>query len=96
VRELANVVSYVLTMADVLELDVADLPARYRLAVPRASQSGDFYSRIEAAERTVLSEAYSAHGGNVSQMALALGMDRSHLHTKLKFHRIHAPKRAQV
>jgi transcriptional regulator of acetoin/glycerol metabolism len=44
-------------------------------------------------EKEILSAEYARHEGNISRLALALGMDRSHLYTKLKEHKIHITKK---
>jgi DNA-binding NtrC family response regulator len=99
IRELCNTVAYLLTMAETNEIDLADLPPRIRdraaRLAPTASprSGGTFYAQVGEFERGILSRAYSEHEGNVSRMALALGMDRSHLHHKLKEHGIHQPRR---
>ena len=38
----------------------------------------------------VLARAYAQSGGNISKLALKLGMDRSHLYTKLKEFGLHS------
>lgn len=96
VRELGNVVAYVAAMCDTSEVDVADLPPRFRdRSRPSSSpsSSGTFYERVAAFEGKLLAEEYSKWDRNVSRMALQLGMDRSHLHAKLKEYGIHAPRR---
>jgi DNA-binding NtrC family response regulator len=94
VRELSALVDYSLALIDDSVIDVADLHPKIREARPSGAKSsgdpeGSFYERIEAYEAAVLREAYAKHEGNVSRLAAALGMDRSHLHTKLKLHGIH-------
>lgn len=97
VRELGNVIAYVSAMCDESEVDVADLPPkirdRNRPPSSTASAAGGFYDRVAAFERELLADEYAKMDRNVSRMAIALGMDRSHLYTKLKEHGIHAPKR---
>ncbi len=108
VRELGNLISYVVAMTDGDEVDVADLPPRLRESrhalnqgtTPNAIQSvdgsadgGSFYERVSSFERSILSDAYRATSGNVSKLALKLGMDRSHLHSKLKEYGIHIPRK---
>lgn len=96
VRELGNVIAYVAAMCDGSEVDVADLPPKFRDGCrPAAAPSldGTFYERMAALERKLLSDEYVRWGRNVSRMAIQLGMDRSHLHSKLKEHDIHPPRR---
>ena len=99
VRELSNVVAYLSTMVDGADIDVADLPPRIRAcstaALHKTSQSTEncsFYNRISSFERDLLAKEYEKHHGNISKMALALEMDRSHLHTKLKEYGLHISK----
>jgi DNA-binding NtrC family response regulator len=97
IRELINLVAYVATMADSEEIDLADLPPKIRdearkstSASAPASTGGNFYDQVAEFEKRILAEEYTKHGGNVSQLALKLGMDRSHLYTKLREYGIHA------
>lgn len=91
IRELSAHLDYSLAMIDGSEIDVADLHPKIRegsrMLAP-GKRSG-FYEQLEDFERGILSAAYQMNQGNVSQMALALSMDRSHLHTKLKQYGIH-------
>jgi DNA-binding NtrC family response regulator len=102
VRELGNVVAYVAAMMVGNEVEVADLPPRIRdKAKPASAASvgqlaasgGSIYDQVAAFERGILQREYDRNAGNVSKVALALGMDRSHLYTKLKEHGIHPVKR---
>lgn len=100
IRELGNTVAYLLTMAETDEVDLADLPPRIRDRAARAVPAGvppradgTFYAQVGEFERGILARAYAEHECNVSRVALALGMDRSHLHNKLKEHGIHQPRR---
>ena len=52
-------------------------------------ETTSFYDRVAQFEKEVLSVEYKRMGGNISKLALQLGMDRSHLHTKLKEYGIH-------
>ncbi len=100
VRELGNLVAYVLTMAEGPIIEVADLPPKFRdKAKPAvggdftgAGGEKSFYDRISDLEKKILTEAYSNLKANVSKMALTLGMDRSHLYTKLRDYGIHPRK----
>jgi DNA-binding NtrC family response regulator len=106
IRELSNLIAYVVAMTEGNEVDVADLPPKIRDAVQSAARSalksgaimagsaagGNFYDQVGAFESALLAQAYTQHDANVSKMALALGMDRSHLYTKLKEYGIHGPK----
>lgn len=94
VRELGNIVSYVTAMTDGLEIDLEDLPPKLRdsarvqqtATIPTSAAGGpkSFYEQVSAFEQELLRREYEKHEGNISKLALALGMDRSHLYTKLK------------
>jgi DNA-binding NtrC family response regulator len=96
VRELGNLVAFLLTMADGDEIDVADIPPKCRTKISRseglASGAGSYYVQVADFERSILSlsQAYSQSGGNMSKLAIKLGMDRSHLYTKLKEFGLHS------
>lgn len=93
VRELSNLVSYLVTMTESSEVSISDLPARFRNApAPSSNEAEDsagFYTKVAQFEKDILKNEYGRMKGNVSRMALALGMDRSHLHNKLKEYGIH-------
>jgi two-component system nitrogen regulation response regulator NtrX len=98
VRELANLIAYLTAMIDGSEVLVQDLPSKMReTSQNRSSAQGsdEFYKRVQEFEKQVLGAEYEKFEGNVSRMANALGMDRSHLHTKLKLYGIHSKKTAQ-
>jgi DNA-binding NtrC family response regulator len=89
VRELANLIAYVTALmeSDRDSVEPTDLPPKLREA-PRAS-GGTFYDRVRAFEGSLLRSEYEKAQGKVSSLAQKLGMDRSHLHAKLKEHGIH-------
>jgi two-component system response regulator AtoC len=99
VRELSAHIDYSLAMIDDTVVDVPDLHPKV-LEVKRTGEPGtsaeteetSFYDQMAAHEARLLREAYTRASGNVTQIALALGMDRSHLHTKLLQHGIHQAK----
>lgn len=101
IRELGNVVSYVVAMTEGTEVEASDLPPKIRdqasrkakSAIPLTASDGGFYQQVEGFEAALLKQSYAAQSGNISQMALTLGMDRSHLYSKLKQYGIHQPKR---
>lgn len=105
IRELSNLIAYVAAMADRNEVDVADLPPKFRDRTRIADSSsqgsgqnsadstGTFYERVAKLEKEILTTEYQKHDGNISRLALNLGMDRSHLYTKLKEHAIHVTKK---
>jgi DNA-binding NtrC family response regulator len=90
VRELRNVLSFLTGMlADRApqggraRIEVWDLPAKFSRVSesPATSHPGE---RVEAFAKKTLLETYEAAGRNVSRTARMLGVDRSHLYTKLK------------
>jgi DNA-binding NtrC family response regulator len=104
IRELGNLISYLLTMVENSEIEVADLPPKFRDAIraaasqplPQALKAPEyqsFYQQVSEFESTMLKREYDRFQGNVSQLALALGMDRSHLYTKLKEYGIHQSRK---
>ncbi len=102
VRELGNVVAYTLAMCASPEIDISDLPPKIREASKNSNktqptsgqtQGESFYDRVASFERQILAEGYEQNEGNISRLALALGMDRSHLYTKLKEHGLHPRKK---
>ncbi|OFZ53225.1 MAG: hypothetical protein A2428_06190 [Bdellovibrionales bacterium RIFOXYC1_FULL_54_43] len=99
IRELGNLVSYLVAMVEGPEVDISDLPPKFRDAVRCPANSpapdpvpkdGTFYDRVAEFERGILADEYSKMKGNISRLALVLGMDRSHLYTKLREYRIHS------
>ncbi len=98
IRELANVIAYVSTLMDGNEAEAYDLPPRIQdsqkatvLTSGNPSDRG-FYAQVSEYEKSILSDEYSKNDGNISKMASALKMDRSHLHSKLKEYGIHTIK----
>jgi two-component system nitrogen regulation response regulator NtrX len=98
IRELANVIAFVTAMAEGNEIEESDLPPKIRDAAGKRAAasanaaSGSFYERIAQFEKTLLTQAYAQCDGNISKLAISLGMDRSHLYTKLREHAIHPAK----
>lgn len=93
VRELSAMIEYSLALIDDDAIDLADLHPRILESSPDSSTVAQgFYQQISAYEAEILRAAFAKSEGNISQLALRLGMDRSHLHTKLKLHGIHSAK----
>lgn len=87
VRELANLVSYVVAMTDGNEIDLSELPPKFRDVIiqPSAAASGqNFYAALENFEKNLLTTEFQNFRGPVGDLALRLGMGRSHLYSKLK------------
>ncbi|NDD92506.1 hypothetical protein EBZ37_10515, partial [bacterium] len=101
IRELQNIISYAVTMAEGPELDIGDLPERLRAGNPsqkkqsfsEAEQTTGFYSQVLAFEAELLKAAIQKPFRSVSELAEKLGMDRSHLYTKLKQHGLRVEKK---
>ena len=93
VRELGNVVAALAVLLGKRVIDFVDLPLKTRALEPGLSpESRDalgLYERLSRFEGEVLRREYLSQKGNVSRMARALRMDRSHLYEKLKEHGIH-------
>lgn len=90
VRELSALIDYSLALTDDPEIDLADLHPKILSGSGKRTPSGaSFYDEVARFETDLLKKEYSRLEGNVSQMALALGIDRSHLHSKLKLYGIH-------
>jgi len=93
VRELINVITFTTTMAERELIDLADLPPRIREGGSKTRAQGTFYDQVANFEKAILAQAYSGCGGNISKLALSLGMDRSHLYTKLREHELHPARK---
>lgn len=88
VRELKNVVERLLILARSQVVELADLTPPI-WAGPQRVQTGvripqTLKEAREAFERTFLEEKLREFGGNISRTAEAIGLERSHLHKKLK------------
>ena len=88
VRELVHLVHYWIAMCDSETIEASDLPPHIRVG-SNLSSSGSFYERVEAFEAKILKEEYQKCDGNISALAETLGMDRSHLYSKLAQYEIH-------
>jgi DNA-binding NtrC family response regulator len=85
VRELRNVIEYAQTLSDARILDVVDLPPKVRTGEAQQTENSEsFYAKVERFERDLLEREYRKRDGRVTELAVALRMDRSHLYTKLK------------
>ncbi len=105
VRELENTIAYIATLFEGEEIEIADLPPKLREAIRKRtrenppatvdfSSNKPFYQRIEEFERELLLREISQHQGSLSKLAITLGMDRSHLYTKMKEFGIRAAKQS--
>lgn len=106
IRELANLIAYVVTMTEDSEIDVSDLPPRFRDMKFRSNSSDissiesksqmSFYDQVALFEHSLLEREYKKCNGNISKLAITLGMDRSHLYTKLRETGIYNSKKKEV
>jgi two-component system, NtrC family, nitrogen regulation response regulator NtrX len=97
IRELVNLVAYVATMTDGDVVELSDLPPKFRdirVSGSAAPASGaGFYEKVSSFERELLTTEYAKAEKNITQLALRLGMDRSHLYSKLKEYGIHPARK---
>lgn len=92
VRELRNLVQRLLVMGTAPEVDASEVEAAFAgVTVERAPQQAtniDFDLPLREAreqfERTYLQRQLQRNGGSVSQLAKAVGMERTHLYRKLR------------
>ena len=99
VRELQNVVErlVILTDSDVIDgRAVEGALGRPGPSLPTQTlyeEGRTLREMMIDAERRILDEALRRHGGNVTDAAGALGLERSHLHKKLKALQVARPPR---
>lgn len=89
IRELFASLEYACAIADQPCLEARDFHPRIYERLLNSDfeqdpETNGFYPVIENYERKILRSAFHKFGGNLTQMALQLKMDRSHLYTKLK------------
>ena len=93
VREVKNTVERLVIMVPGEEVDVFDLPVstfRQESKSEDGTQAQGWHQAREEFERKFILEKLSQHRGNVSRTAAAIGLQRSHLHRKLKAYKIKA------
>jgi two-component system nitrogen regulation response regulator NtrX len=86
VRELRNTIERVVIMNDADKIDVADLPSFNSIGEAPASsyRFQSFKDATDAYQREYIIHKLSECGGNVTKAAEAMGVDRTHLHRKMK------------
>ncbi|HSR70337.1 MAG TPA: sigma-54 dependent transcriptional regulator [Acidobacteriota bacterium] len=86
VRELKNMAERWAIMIPGHEVTLSDLPRSIRRAPSRSSGDGpaNFQEAREDFERRFILEKLEENDNNVSRTAAAIGMERTHLHRKLK------------
>lgn len=92
VRELKNIVERLVIMVPGSTVEVKDLPAAIRRPGARAFRAvpQGWHEAREDFERKFILEKLDENGGNISKTAAAIGMERSHLHRKLRAYKIQA------
>ena len=92
VRELKNVVERLVIMEPADRVEVTHLPQAVLQedGAGRVGSSGWQAARTEF-EKTYLQARLKEHAWNISRTAAAIGMERTHLHRKLKAYKIKAP-----
>lgn len=89
VRELKNTIERIVIMSPREEVDVFDLPMAILRGDRQRSTGGMTWQQArEEFEREFLLRSLIENNGNVSRTAEAIGMERSHLHRKLKAYEI--------
>jgi transcriptional regulator with PAS, ATPase and Fis domain len=97
VRELENALEQALVLADP---GGPIGPERFPKLLDKGAKSvrrfegRDLKEKIEAAERTILSEELDLSGWNISQCARRLGCTRQHLHNRIRKLRLKRPRRS--
>lgn len=87
IRELQNLVERMVILSDGQQISTADLPPNLLAPSPLPAVrpgSKTLQEVREAAERNYIEHCLAAAGGNVSQAARLLGMERTNLHKKMK------------
>ncbi len=87
IRELQNLVERLVILSDGQRISVADLPPNLLAPspLPEVKPGSMTLQEVrEEAERSYIRRCLAAAGGNVSQAARLLGMERTNLHKKMK------------
>ena len=86
VRELRNTIERVVIMSDAENVGVADLPKFNEIGEAPASsfRFQSFKDATDAYQREYIIHKLNEFGGNVTKAAESMGVDRTHLHRKMK------------
>lgn len=85
IRELSNVIAYLVTMCSDAEIDSNFLPEKILTDSLEVGAQGDnLYSKKTDFEKEMLQKCFDRNGGNVAKMVAELKISRSHLYEKLK------------
>ena len=90
VRELKNTVERLAIMVPGEKVTVSDLPSSILKQAPRIAKgtSMKWQEAREEFERQFLLDRLAENHGNISLTAASIGMERTHLHRKLKAYKI--------
>lgn len=88
VRELKNMVERIVIMKPGTKIEVRDLPHSILGPSDVRTSAATWAEAKNEFERNFLLRSLLEHEGNVSRTARAIGLERSHLHRKLKAHGI--------
>ena len=83
IRELRNVVERAVVLSEGGEILDADLPPELSEGTSEGG-GGTFHERAEGFRRSLIAEALEASGGNQTQAAKALGLQRTYLARLIK------------
>ena len=88
VRELAHLVDRLAILTSGRSIGAPDvraaLPGAPRLGTSELPEEGPLYAILEAVERRILEDRIARFGGNMTQAATDLGLERSHLYKKVR------------
>ncbi|MGI9035829.1 MAG: sigma-54 interaction domain-containing protein, partial [Pyrinomonadaceae bacterium] len=94
IRELKNTVERVVIMTTKQKIMPEDLPMMPDEIPPASSyRFPSFKDATEAYQREFIQQKLAESGGNISRAAEAMGVDRSHLHRRIKALRIQTKER---
>ena len=83
VRELRNLMERTAVLVDATEVEAEDLAA-WLDSEPLSAEGAGLRGEIERREADAIQRALAAAGGNVTQAARGLGIDRTNLHRKMR------------
>jgi transcriptional regulator with PAS, ATPase and Fis domain len=96
VREMKSALEYAFTIADKDTIDIDHLPPQMlTISSPPAAISDTLFSKIDNSERQQLIEALAATGGNQSQAARLLGINRVTVWNRMRKYGINLKKQIQ-
>lgn len=91
IRELSNVIAFLVTMSNDQLIESDLLPEKLLMAASEMPDSPEnLYSRKTDFERETLQKSFDRNAGNVAKMVVELKISRSHLYEKLKKYNIKA------